>query len=228
MQCGDAAPLLNIMGVYHKQDCEKEEGQDYHKQDSEVEEGQVENTAASPTDEVEKPPHHVGGVSPKKVFNNWQKQISEDLLPANLQGEKQKNSSLSFAGKQLEDHTDILNKQIDNAINAVMGEKKPTKFIDNVDDATGLIEEVKLEEEESNLVEFFEDPDQEPENGKKFVKANRRVYTLEKGLLRANRRVYNLPVEVKEKLVWQNPAKQIDFTQTSHGKLVNLTFPFTG
>ena len=81
-----------------------------------------------------------------------------------------------------------------------------------------MIQDVKLEQEESNLVEFFEEPQPKNAFDKKFVKANRRVYTLEKGLLRANRRVYNLPEEVKERLINQNWAKQIDFTQTSHGE----------
>ena len=219
MQCGDAGPLLNIMGVYHKQDGEtdqEKEGQVHHKQDgaTDEEEGQVED-ATPPMDEVQRPPQRRARVTPegaaKKAFNNWQnkennlqEQINFDQT-ATLSDGKLKTSSSGFAENS---HSDILDKHIDNAINAVMGEKnvnKPTTFTDDDEDATALIEDVKLEQEESNLVEFFEEPEnslgkhfEEPENtlGKKFVKANRRVYTLEKSLLRANRRVYNLPVEV--------------------------------
>ena len=252
MQCGDAGPLLNIMGVYHKLDVEtdkqdgqvdhKEDGQVYHKQDdrayhkqddyTDQEEGQVEE-AAPLMDGVQScagaPP---GGPARKALMNNLQNRrnnlqnlISQDLLPkfdqtASLPtNEKLKTSGSGFAENS---HSDILDKQIDNAINAVMREtnlKKPTAFTDEEeDDATGLLEDVKLEQEESNLVEFFEEPQNtlehtennldQPENNldqdldKKFVKANRRVYTLEKSLLRANRRVYNLPLEVNVYLMF--------------------------
>ena len=236
VQCGDGAPLLNIMGVFPKQDTgEKDKRMDFdHNQDGETdekEEGQVEDPTF-PSDDVQKPPR-VTRVSPGQQTNNvWskemtslQKQISEDLHPtekaASFQGEKQRNSSLSFSEKT---HSDILNKHIDNAINAVMGEKTTNKqkifpgvskegrnsfisdpiitpiYPEDDNDGEALIEDVKLEQEESSLVEFFEDPEPENSPRRKFVKANRRVYTLEKGLLRANRRVYNLPAEVKEKM----------------------------
>ena len=245
VQCGDAGPLLNIMGLYQKQmyhkqgvETDKEDGQvngeadreEVHVQqngEEDEEEDQVEDAAHS-ADEAQKLSHsRSGGVFPgglpakKARFNNWQnkinnlqKQISEDLLPnyervSFDQTEKQKSSRLGFAENR---HSDILDKQIDKAINAVMGEKnvnKPTTFSD---DEARLIQDVKLEQEESHLVEFFEEKpentleekqffEEKPENSlalqeKKFVKANRRVFTLEKSLLRANRRVYNLPTEV--------------------------------
>ena len=99
VQCGNAGPLLNIMGlyqkqVYHKQDVEtdKEDGQVdgeadreevYPQQNGEEdeEEGLVEDATAS-ADEVRKLSHsRSGGVFPgglpakKARLNNWQKGI---------------------------------------------------------------------------------------------------------------------------------------------------------
>ena len=203
VQCGDAGPLLNIMGVYRKQETQvfQEQDSETDKEDCQVN-GKADKEVGHVHGEEDEEEGQVEDASPlaDEVLPNYQT-ASYD------QTEKQKSSILGFAESR---HSDILDKQIENAINAVMGEKnvkKPTAFTDGK--AAETIQDVKLEQEESHLVEFFEEepentlekkyveeqPKKNPEE-KKFVKVNRRVYSLEKSLLRANRRVYNLPMEV--------------------------------
>ena len=191
VQCGDVGPLMNILGVYLKEDKELKD-----------DDGGAEDTSItpSPIDYVQNPPNNAKErtTQASSLWNNHpislQRQTNQHPLPNHtLSDEKQDPSSFSDVGKQLNSHSDLLNREIDNAISAVMGGKiqdQPSSITAKDGD-----QEVKLEQEEPHLVEFFEEPEFE-ENDKKFAKANRRVYTLNKGLLRANRRVYNLPPEV--------------------------------
>ena len=179
VQCGDVGPLMNILGVYLKEDKELKD-----------DDGGPEDTSItpSPIDNVQNPPNNA-----KERITQASSLWNNPFPDHNLSDEKQDRSSFSDVGKQLNSHSDLLNREIDNAISAVMGGKiqdQPTSMTAKDGD-----QEVKLEQEEPHLVEFFEEPEYE-ENDKKFAKANRRVYTLNKGLLRANRRVYNLPPEV--------------------------------
>ena len=188
VQCGDVGPLMNILGVYLKEDKELKD-----------DDGGAEDTSitSSPIDNVQNTPNIAKErtAQASSLWNNHpislRRQTNQHPLPNHtLSDEKQDPSDV---GKQLNSHSDLLNREIDNAISAVMGGKiqdQPTSMTAKDGD-----QEVKLEQEEPHLVEFFEEPEFE-ENDKKFAKANRRVYTLNKELLRANRRVYNLPPEV--------------------------------
>ena len=188
VQCGDVGPLMNILGVYLKEDKELKDDNG-GAEDTSITLSPIDNVQNTPNDTKERT------TQASNLWNNHpnslQRQTNQHPLPNHiLSDEKQDPSNV---GKQLNSHSDLLNREIDNAISAVMGGKiqdQPTSMTAKDGD-----QEVKLEQEESHLVEFFEEPEIE-ENDKKFAKANRRVYTLNKGLLRANRRVYNLPPEV--------------------------------